>query len=66
MSKVKFVIRDETGHSTKLIEPERADDFADELRDKGYMIVVKKAMIPYGRTIVGATSVEAFPLPTKG
>ncbi len=66
MSKVKFLIRDSTGHSTRLVEPEMADHLADELRDQGYMIVVKKKLIPYGATIGAAGEVEAFPLATKG
>ncbi len=66
MDKVKFVIRDRTGHTTRLVDPEQADHAADELRDQGYMIIVKKKLIPYGATIAGASSVEAIPLPTRG
>jgi len=66
MKEIKFIIRDSTGHSQQLVPPEQADNFADELRDKGYMIVARKTVIPYGASISGFASVEAFPLPTKG
>ena len=63
---IKFVIRDETGHSQQLVPPEQADDFADELRDKGYHIIARKKLIPYGGSVAGFSSVEAIPMMMAG
>ena len=66
MEEVKFTIRDQSGHTTKLVHPDQADELADELRDQGYMIVRKKTLIPYGASLEGEGPVEAIPLATKG
>jgi len=38
MKKVKFVILDKTGHTTKLVAVELANEFAVQLQEKGYLL----------------------------
>ena len=62
----KFIIRDKSGHRTKTVPLEQADQFADELRDQGYLIVVGKKQIAYGESVKHYDVLEAIPIATRG